>query len=107
MTLAWYPGRVTGGNPDDLDTDIDAAELERPGYRVRVEELAEVVRVTTALWRRREELGLSVDEIARLSGLSLDEVDAIDNNAIDTPLNDLARYAGAVGLRLDLRVTAA
>ena len=63
-----------------------------------------MVRVTTALWRRREELGLSVDEIARLSGLSLDEVEAIENNAIDTPLNDLARYAGAVGLRLDLRV---
>jgi hypothetical protein len=92
---------------DDLDADIDRVELERPGYRVRIENLAEVVRATTGLWRRREELGLAVDEIVRMSGLSLDEVEAIENNAIDTRLHDVARYAGAVGLRLDLRVTAA
>ena len=91
---------------DDLDADIDAAEADQPGYRARIEELSEIVRVTTALWRRREELGLSIEEIAERSGLSLDEVEAIEDDAIDTPLHDLTRYAGAVGLRLELRFTA-
>ena len=47
------------------------------------------------------------DLVRTPSGLSLDEVEAIEDNAIDTPLHDLTRYAAAVGLRLDLHVTAA
>ena len=55
----------------------------------------------------REELGLSVEEVAARSELTLDEVDSIENNAVDTPVPNLVRYAPAVELRLDVRVTAA
>ena len=92
---------------DDLDADIAATEENDPGYRARLDQLTEVVRVTTSLWVRREELGLAVEDVAFRSGLSLDEVDAIENNAVDVPFPNLARYASAVGLRLDVTITAA
>lgn len=92
---------------DDLDADIAATEANEPGYRARLDQLAEVVRVTTSLWARREELGLTVEEVASRSGLSLDEVEAIENNTVDVPFPNLARYAAAVGLRLDVTITAA
>lgn len=92
---------------DDLEVEVAAEEENEPGYRARLDQLTEVVRVTTSLWVRREEIGLSVEEVAIRSGLSLDEVEAIENNAVDTPFPNLARYAAAVGLRLDVTVTAA
>lgn len=98
---------VSDPEPDDLDAEIAATEENEPGYRERLDQLADVVRVTTSLWARREELGLSTEEIVARSGLSLDEVEAIENNAVDSPFPNLARYAAAVGLRLDVKVTAA
>ncbi len=92
---------------DDLEADIDASEAANPGYRARLDQLTEVVHITVSLWRRREEIGLSVEEVAARSGLTLDEVESIENNAVDTPMDNLVRYAAAVGLRLDVNVTAA
>src|SRR5256885_8179038 len=92
---------------DDLDDDIAPTELTDPGYIGRLDQLTDVVLITTKLWSRREELGLAIEDVATRSGLTLDEVDAIENNAVDTPVPNLARYAAAVGLRLDLKVTAA
>ncbi len=98
---------VSDPEPDDLDAEIAATEENEPGYRERLDQLADVVRVTTSLWARREELGLRIEEVAARSGLSLDEVEAIENNAVDSPFPNLVRYAAAVGLRLDVKVTAA
>jgi len=92
------------GQVDDLEAGIDEAEARYPGSRRRVEEMAEVIRVTTALWRRREELGVTVDDLAERSGLSLHDVESIENNAVDAPLEQLFRYAEAVGMRLDIHL---
>jgi hypothetical protein len=92
---------------DDLDEDIAATEVLEPGYSKRLAQLTDVVVVTTRLWTRREELGLTVEDIAARSGLTLADVEAIEDNAVDTPVPHLARYAAAVGLRLDVKVTAA
>lgn len=92
---------------DDLDADIDAMEAAHPGYRAKVDEMAAVVSVTSSLWRRREELGLTLDQVVERSGLTLAEVESIENNAVDTPVPNLARYAAAVGLRIDVKITAA
>lgn len=101
-TMASDPDEI-----DDLEADIAATEATEPGYRARLDQLTEVVLITTSLWSRREELGLSVEEVAARSGLTLAEVESIENNAVDTPVPNLARYAAAVGLRLDVKVTAA
>ena len=62
-----------------------------------------VLRMTTALWQRREELGLSVEQVAERSGLTIEEVEAVEDNDVDSPFQRLARYAEAVGLQFELQ----
>lgn len=88
---------------DELGADIDAEDAREPGYRAALENLVPVVRLTTALWQERERLGLSVDEVAARSGLRIEDVEAIDNNDVDVPVEIMSRYAAAVGFRLDLQ----
>ena len=88
---------------DDLETEIEAMERARPGTRRRIEELGEVFRVTTTLWQRREQLGLSVEEIAERSGLPLDDVERVEDNDVHCPHDILSRYGKAVGLQFGLR----
>ncbi|MFN0088889.1 MAG: helix-turn-helix domain-containing protein [Acidimicrobiales bacterium] len=86
----------------DLEEGIEAGEARSPGYRQRLDELGEVFRMTTALWQECERQGLSVEEVARRSRLTLDQVEAIEDNDLDAPLDHLARYARAVGLSFEL-----
>jgi Uncharacterized protein conserved in bacteria len=65
-----------------------------------------VLKVTTELWQQREALGLSVEEVAERSGLTVEDVEAVEDNDVDSPFERLARYAGAVGLEFDLRASA-
>lgn len=92
---------------DDLDKEIDSLEAAHPGYRAGIEDLTAIVQVTAALWRRREELGLSIDEVAERAGLSPEQVEAIEDNDMSAPFHDLARYGKTVGLEVALRVSAA
>ena len=87
---------------DDLEADIAAEERVRPGTRRRIEELGEVFRATTRLWQAREHLGISVEEVAERSGLTLDQVELVEDNAVDCPFDVLSRYGKAVGLRFGL-----
>ena len=68
-----------------------------------MDRLVVVLRMTTALWQRREELGLSVEQVADRFGLTLDEVEAVEDNDVDSPFQRLARYAEAVGLQFELQ----
>ncbi len=95
------------GRADDLEADIEEAEARYPGSRQRIEEMTEVIGVTTALWQRREALGATVEDVAERSGLSLDDVESIENNAVDAPLDQLFRYAEAVGLHLNVHLVTA
>ena len=62
-----------------------------------------VLRMTTALWQRREELGLSFEQVAERSGLTIEEVEAVEDNDVDSPFQRLALYAEAVGLQFELQ----
>jgi len=62
-----------------------------------------VLRMTTALWQRREELGLSFEQVAERSGLTIEEVEAVEDNDVDSPFQRMARYAEAVGLQFELQ----
>ncbi len=93
---------------DDLEADIAAEELVRPGTRRRIEEMGEVFLATTRLWQARERLGFTVEQVAEMSGLTPEEVDLVEDNAVDCPFDVLSRYGKVVGLRFDLHaVTAA
>ena len=87
---------------DDLEADLVNEELRRPGTGVRVAQLTEVIRVTTALWRRREDIGLTGEEVAERSGLTIEEVELVEDNAVDVSFDVLRCHATAVGLQFDL-----
>jgi phosphate uptake regulator len=87
---------------DDLHADLDEEERRRPGSRATVDRLTEIMRVTTALWRQREAVGLSEEEVAERGGLSIEEVELVEDNAVDVSFDVLRRYATAVGLQFDL-----
>lgn len=91
---------------DELEETIQELEARHPGIRGDMERMMVVLRVTTALWQQREALGLSVEQVAERSGLSLEEVEAVEDNDVDSPFERLARYAAAVGLEFDLRASA-
>jgi hypothetical protein len=88
---------------DELEEEIDALERSHPGSRRRIEELGEVVRVTSRLWQAREHLGITVEEVAERGGLTLDEVELVEDNAVDCPFIVLCRYAKAVGIQFALQ----
>lgn len=86
----------------DLEADLAAEEVRSPGYLRRLDELREAFRMTASLWQERERQGLSAEEVARRSRLTLDQVEAIEDNDLDAPVDQLARYARAVGLSFEL-----
>lgn len=83
--------------------DITAEEERAPGYGEGLERLLPVIHLTTALRQERERLRLSAEEVAERAGLQPDQVEAIDDNDVDVPVESVARYAAAVGLRLGLQ----
>jgi hypothetical protein len=88
---------------DELEETIRELEARHPGIRADMDRMAVVLRMTTALWQRREELGLSVEQVAERSGLTIEEVEAVEDNDVDSPFQRLARYAEAVGLQFELQ----
>lgn len=88
---------------DELAETIRELEARHPGIRADMDRMMVVLRMTTALWQRREELGLSVEQVAERSGLTIEEVEAVEDNDVDSPFQRLARYAEAVGLQFELQ----
>ncbi len=88
-------------HPDDgLDAYIAEQEAVQPGFATSIEEGGWVVDVTTELWQRREAIGMSLDEVARRSRLTELELDQVEDNAIDVPLELVVRYAKAIGMTI-------
>lgn len=90
-------------NVDDLEAEIEEEERQRPGTRARIEQLTAVVGMTTRLWQRREAIGMTVEEVAEHGGLTLDEIESVEDNAVDVTFDVLCRYAQAVGVQFILR----
>lgn len=88
---------------DELEETIRELEARHPGIRSEMARMRVVLRMTTVLWRRREELGLSIEQVAERSGLTVEEVEAVEDNDVDSPFQRLSRYAEAVGLQFELQ----
>lgn len=88
----------------DLEVDVAATEANPTGPPSAPRPAHRVVLIITSLWTWREEFGVSVETVADRSGLTAEKVDSIEDNAVNTPVPDLAPYAAAVGLRLDVNV---
>lgn len=86
-------------DPDDLDATIEADN--DAGV---VEGLAVILAVCAELRHQRLALGLGIDDVARRGGCDARAVEWIDDGDVAAPLEALAYYAAAVGLRLHLAV---
>jgi Helix-turn-helix domain len=92
---------------DGLEDVLDEIDATRPGVRERLDSFGSIFQTTTRLWQERERLGLTVEDVAERSGLTLDQVDMVEDNAVDCPYPILTRYGDAVGLKVGLSVVAA
>lgn len=103
MSQPHYDEVCEDDDVDHLEADIDEEERERPGTRARMEQLMPVIRMTTRLWQQREAIGMTIEEVGERSGLTLDEIESVEDNSVDVTFDVLCRYAGAVGLRFVLQ----
>jgi transcriptional regulator with XRE-family HTH domain len=93
-------------NRDDLDTLIQDLAEEDPDLLLRVAAALERRELARQLADRRRSAGLTQVEIARRMGTSQGQVTRFESGA-DTRLSTVARYAAALGVKVDWTITPA
>ena len=91
---------------DDLDTLIDELAEDDPGLRLRVAAALERRELARQLADRRRAAGLTQVAIAERMGTSQGQVTRFESGA-DTRLSTVARYAAALGVKIDWTITTA
>jgi transcriptional regulator with XRE-family HTH domain len=91
---------------DDLDTLIDELAEGDPSLRLRVAAALERRELARQLADRRRAAGLTQVEIAQRMGTSQGQVTRFESGA-DTRLSTVARYAAALGVKIDWTITTA
>jgi hypothetical protein len=89
---------------DDLDTLIDELAEDDPGLRLRVAAALERRELARQLADRRRAAGLTQVAIAERMGTSQGQVTRFESGA-DTRLSTVARYAAALGVKIDWTIT--
>ena len=89
---------------DDLDTSIAERAEDDPAIHVRVAAAMERRELARELSRRRREAGLTQAEIARRMGTSQGQITRLESGA-DTRLSTVARYATALGVKVDWSIS--
>jgi len=85
---------------DDLDQLIDELAEDDPSLTLRVAAALERRELARQLADRRREARLTQSELAKRMGTSQGQVTRLESGA-DTRLSTVARYAAAVGLKVE------
>jgi ribosome-binding protein aMBF1 (putative translation factor) len=91
---------------DDLDTLIDDLAEDDPDLPLRVDAALERRELARQLADRRRAAGLTQVDIAHRMGTSQGQVTRFESGA-DTRLSTVARYAAALGVKVDWTITPA
>ncbi len=91
---------------DDLDTLIDELAEDDPDLHLRVAAALERRELARELAARRRAAGLTQVEIAVRMGTSQGQVTRFESGA-DTRLSTVARYAAALGVKVDWTISPA
>ena len=89
---------------DDLDSLIDELAEDDPGVHLRVAAALERRELARQLVAHRRAAALTQVEIAKRMGTSQGQVTRLESGA-DTRLSTLARYAAALGVKVDWTIT--
>lgn len=85
---------------DDLDRLIDELAADDPSIRSRIDAALERRELARQLAERRRTAGLTQTQLAKRMGTSQGQVTRLESGA-DTRLSTVARYAAAVGTRVE------
>src|SRR3989442_9224412 len=85
---------------DDLDRLIDELAADDPSIRSRIDAALERRELARQLSERRRTAGLTQFQLAERMGTSQGQVTRLESGA-DTRLSTVARYAAAVGMKLE------
>src|SRR2546422_6733219 len=88
---------------DDLDRLIDELAADDPSIRSRIDAALERRELARQLAERRRTAGLTQTQLAKRMGTSQGQVTRLESGA-DTRLSTVARYAAAVGTRVEWRL---
>lgn len=91
---------------DDLDTLINELAEDDPDIHLRVDAALERREFARQLAAHRRAAGLTQVEIAERMGTSQGQVTRFESGA-DTRLSTVARYAAALGVKIDWTITPA
>lgn len=89
---------------DDLDALIDDLAEDDPGIHLRVAAALERRQLARDLAHRRRDAGMTQADIASLMGTSQGQITRLESGA-DTRLSTVARYAAALGVRVEWTIT--
>ena len=89
---------------DDLDVLIDDLAEDDPGIHLRVAATLERRQLARDLAHRRRDAGLTQADIASRMGTSQGQITRFESGA-DTRLSTVARYAAALGVRVEWTIT--
>lgn len=89
---------------DDLDRLIDELAEDDPAVTLRVTAALERRELARGLADRRRDAGLTQSELAKRMGTSQGQVTRFESGA-DTRLSTVARYAAAIGLKVEWSLT--
>jgi transcriptional regulator with XRE-family HTH domain len=89
---------------DDLDALIDDLAEDDPGIHLRVAAALERRQLARDLAHRRRDAGLTQADIASRMGTSQGQITRFESGA-DTRLSTVARYAAALGVRVEWTIT--
>ena len=80
-------------------------QLRKPRLKKAFDEELQVLKIGMALARQRKRKGLTQDQVAKHIGTSAPQVSRTEHKPEHANIRTLMRYANAVGMTLDVRLT--
>jgi len=80
-------------------------QLRKPRLKKAFDEELQVLKIGMALARQRKRKGLTQDQVAKHIGTSAPQVSRTEHKPEHANIRTLMRYADAVGMTLDVRLT--
>lgn len=89
----------------DLDEYIERRKARDPEFSEEFESGYKRFRIGVALRQAREEADMTQEEVANQIGTHKSAISRIENHAEDIRLSTLEKYADALGLNLEIKLT--
>ncbi|HEV2961521.1 MAG TPA: helix-turn-helix transcriptional regulator [Candidatus Angelobacter sp.] len=80
-------------------------QMKKPGVKRAFQQESKVLNIGISLARERKKKGLTQEQVAKKIGTSIPQVSRTERRPDHSNVQTLMRYASAMGLQLDVRLT--